>query len=161
MSWAQFYSWCNAHLLFPWLPAAQKQAHKDEGAHVSSHLPTRAQGWKQKRKMNGKQSKPSLKELNKATELDKMVSLTFGPAVSALEAITSWLCFCDPASGLWEKAGSQRPLPRAGRGAGERSLQDSQWGDGFRHIVRTSISLLFYYFVIWASMNLSKEGMIQ
>lgn len=111
--------------------------------------------------MNGKQSKPSLKELNKATELDKMVSLTFGPAVSALEAITSWLCFCDPASGLWEKAGSQRPLPRAGRGAGERSLQDSQWGDGFRHIVCTSISLLFYYFVIWASMNLSKEGMVQ
>lgn len=111
--------------------------------------------------MNGKQSKPSLKELNKATELDKMVSLTFGPAVSALEAITSWLCFCDPASGLWEKAGSQRPLPRAGRGAGERSLQDSQWGDGFRHIVHTSISLLFYYFVIWASMNLSKEGMVQ
>lgn len=90
--------------------------------------------------------KPSPKELNKATELDKMAPLTFGPAVSALEAVTSWLCFCDAASGLWEKAGSQRPVPRAGRGAGECSLQDSQWEDGFRHIVQTPASLLFYYF---------------
>lgn len=83
---------------------------------------------------------PSPNELNKVIEQDKIVPLTFGPAVSALEAITRWLCFCDPASGLWNKAGSQPPLPRAGRGAGGHSLQDRQWGGGFRH---TSKSLHF------------------
>lgn len=100
--------------------------------------------------------KPSLKRLNKVTELDEMVPLAFGPSVSALGAITSWLCFCHPASGLWEKAGCQGPLPFAGRGAEECSLQDSQGEDGF---VQTSISLLFYcFFVIWASMNFPRKG---
>lgn len=61
---------------------------------------------------------PRLNELNKVTELDKVIPFTFGPAVSALDAITSWLCFCDPASVLWVKAGRQLPSPRAGRGWG-------------------------------------------
>lgn len=94
---------------------------------------------------------PSPNKLNKVRGLDEIVPLTVGPAVSALEAITSWLCFCDPASGLWKTAGSQLLLPRAGRGAGGCSLWDRQWGGRFRHIVHASKTL--HFLLLWCYLG--------
>lgn len=105
---------------------------------------------------------PSPNKLNKVRGLDEIVPLTVGPAVSALEAITSWLCFCDPASGLWKTAGSQLLLPVL---AGE--LGDALSGTGSGGVdsdilcMPPKLFIFCYFGVIWASMNLSEEGMIQ
>lgn len=144
MSWAPFYPWCDAHSYFclGCLQHRNRQREMREPVCPVTYPPGHGM---ENRKGRWIESSPNPRpnELNKVTELDKIVPLTFRPAVSALEAITSWLCFCAPASGLWRKAGSQLPLPRAARGAGGCSLQDRQRGGGFRCVVKTSKSLHF------------------
>ena len=154
MSWAWLYPWCNAHSHF--FPGCQQHGSRQREmrepvcpvSYPQRHGAEHREGRWIESSLN-----PSSNELNKVTELDEIVPLTFGPAVSALEAVTSWLCFRDRASGLRKEAGSQLPLPRAGRGAGGRSLQDKKVGLGIS-CTPQKVFIFHYFDVIWASRNL-------
>lgn len=142
---SSIYPWCNAHLHV--FPDCQQHSNRHRGMREPMCPVTYPLGHGTNRKGRWIESSPSSSpnKLNKVTELDKIVPLTFGPAVSALEAVTGWLCFCDSASGLWKKANCQLPSPCAGRGPGDAL---SRTGSGEMHTSKS-----FHFPLLWCYLG--------
>lgn len=153
MSW--FYPWCDAQSYFfhDWLQYGNRHGEMREPVYPVTYLPE-CRNESRKGRWTGSSPNPHPNLLNKCTELGKILPLAFRPDVSALELMTSWLCFSDLSSGLRIER-RQPPFAYGGRKVGGCSLQDWLWDLCVPHTPPKF--LIYYYFgAIWADTNISQ-----